>query len=533
MTANQKSFEERVSALKSSGFNATLTGIKRGIEREALRINTDGTLAATPHPKALGSALTHDSITTDFSESLLEFITPPETRTTTTMEQLYDIHKYVHDNIGDEWLWPMSMPCFIDDENDIPLAYFGESNVGKMKRIYRSGLKNRYGSMMQAISGVHYNFSLPEAFWQQWAQMHGKPYSPEQVSADYFALIRNYRRLCWLIPYLYGASPSLCGSFLKNKTHNMDFSVTGKGTYYLPYATSLRMSDLGYTSSEQSSLKICYNTLDNYVRLLRGAMQTPSDRFSQFAAGEGGHYQQLSKNVLQIENELYSPIRPKQPTESMEKPTDALVKRGVSYIEVRALDVDPYSPIGVSETQSHFLDVFLLSCLLMPSKELDETQIAEANDNMRTMVLEGRKPDVTLQRDGQHVAFRDWTATLFEQFRQVASVLDEAHGDQHYQDAVSSEWQKVNDPEMTPSGKILQTLLSENKDNGTLGMELAAEYRDVFDRWHYKHQDAAVFAQAAQTSLDAQKALDAEEQEDFDKFIKDYFTKPPAKKMPD
>lgn len=532
MTANQKSFEDRLKALTSSEFHATLSGIKRGVEREALRINTNGTLATTPHPKALGSALTHESITTDFSESLLEFITPPETRTDTTLEQLYDIHKFVHDNIGDEWLWPMSMPCFIDDENDIPIAYFGESNVGKMKRIYRAGLKNRYGSMMQAISGVHYNFSLPASFWKQWAELHGQRYSQDQVSADYFALIRNYRRLCWLIPFLYGASPSLCGSFLKGKSHDLDFKVVGKGTYYLPYATSLRMSDLGYTNAEQSALKICYNQLETYVQLLRDAMQTPSDRFSRFAAGEGGHYQQLSQNILQIENELYSPIRPKQPTESMEKPTDALVKRGVSYIEVRALDVDPYSPIGISETQSHFLDVFLLSCLMMPSADLDEVQIAEANENMQTMVLEGRKPDVCLKRDGETIAFTDWAASLFGTFTDVAKLLDKTHGGQSYQDAVNSEWQKVERPSLTPSGKILDELLSQNKDNGTLGLELAARFRDVFGSWHYKHQTQQEFVQAAEASLKAQQAVDAEEGVEFDQFIRDYFAEPPAKKMP-
>ena len=532
LTVNQKSFDDRRKALTSSEFYATLSGIKRGVEREALRINKNGTLATTPHPKALGSALTHESITTDFSESLLEFITPPEARTTTTLEQLYDIHKFVHDNIGEEWLWPMSMPCFIEDENDIPIAYFGESNVGKMKRIYRAGLKNRYGSMMQAISGVHYNFSLPASFWQQWAELHGKRYSQDQVSADYFALIRNYRRFCWLIPFLYGASPSLCGSFLKGKSHNLDFKVVGKGTYYLPYATSLRMSDLGYTNAEQSALKICYNQLDTYVQLLRDAMQTPSGSFSQFAAGEGGHYQQLSQNILQIENELYSPIRPKQPTESMEKPTDALVKRGVSYIEVRALDVDPYSPIGISEQQSHFLDVFLLSCLMMPSADLDEAQIAEANQNMRTMVLEGRKPGVSLKRDGETVAFTDWAGSLFEKFSDAAKILDMAHGGQTYQDAVSSEWQKVETPALTPSGKILDELLSQNKDNGTLGLELAASFRDVFDNWHYKHTTQQGFVDAAEASLKAQQAVDAEEDVEFDKFIRDYFAEPPAKKMP-
>ncbi|MEW9798180.1 glutamate--cysteine ligase [Alteromonas lipolytica] len=524
------SFEDNIQALSSPAFLATLTGIRRGVEREALRINHNGTLAKTPHPVALGSALTHDSITTDFSESLLEFITPPEPNINTTIEQLFDIHKFVHDNIGEEWLWPMSMPCFIENEDEIPIAYFGESNVGKMKRVYRIGLKNRYGSMMQAIAGVHFNFSLPDAFWSLWAAHQGSVHSQEQVSADYLSLIRNYRRFCWLIPYLYGASPSLCGSFLRGKPHSLNFEKVGKGTLYLPYATSLRMSDLGYTSAEQASLKICYNSLDNYVTLLRKAMETPSTRFSEFAAGEEGNYQQLSKNILQIENELYSPIRPKQPTLSMEKPTDALVRRGISYIEVRALDVDPFSAVGVSAGQSRFLDVFLLACLLMPSDLLDEAQIREAGENLRRVVLEGRKPGLILVDNGKDRLFSDWAEHLFSYFRKVATLLDNAHGGQAYSDAVEAEWAKVADPAVTPSGKVLGHLLGNNMDNGALGLSLAQQYKNAFDDWHYQHQSADDFALAAETSLAAQRDVESHDEKDFDTFIRAYFAEPPAKK---
>ena len=388
LTATQPTLSRRLDAIQTPRFLDALRGIKHGVEREGLRIKASGKLADTAHPKALGSALTHDCITTDFSESLLEFITPPVADSSVTETQLKDIHKFVLENIDNEMLWPMSMPCFIDDEANIPLAYFGESNVGRMKRVYRMGLKNRYGSMMQAIAGVHFNFSLPDSFWQAWAELNGNAFNQDQVSADYFALIRNYRRYCWLLPYLYGASPALCQSFLKGKTSTLPFEKVGKGTVYLPHATSLRMSDLGYTNSEQSALQICYNQISTYVEKLRGAMYTPSTRFSKFAAGEGGHFQQLSKNILQIENELYSPIRPKQPTHSMEKPTDALVRRGVNYVEVRVLDVNPFSPIGIDKPQMDFLDVFMVSCLLMDSPAMNGDELKECQQNMNRVVLE-------------------------------------------------------------------------------------------------------------------------------------------------
>jgi glutamate--cysteine ligase len=524
LTVDSSRFEARIAALKSPEFLAALKDIKRGVEREALRINPNGTLAQTPHPKPLGSALTHDSITTDFSESLLEFITPPENSAAKTISQLKDIHKFVINNIGDEQIWPLSMPCFIDEEADIPIAYFGESNVGKMKRVYRIGLKNRYGSMMQAIAGVHFNFSLPDSFWKLWAELNGDAYS------DYFGLIRNYRRLCWLIPYLYGASPALCGSFLKGKQHALPFKKVGKGTVYMPYATCLRMSDLGYTSAEQSSLKICYNQLDNYVKLLRDAMNTPSSRFSQFAAGEEGNYQQLSRNIIQIENELYSPIRPKQPTQSMEKPTDALVRRGISYIEVRALDVNPFSAIGISQTQFDFLDVFLVSCLLMPSPELDETQLKEAKENMNKVVLEGRSPELLLQNGGEDISLPNWCTSLFNSFEQAAELLDLANDTSRYSQAVKTEFEKVQNPELTPSGKLLSTLIESDKDNGVLGLELAQAYQAEMKSFEYTDTDAAGFAAQAETSFAAQKEIEAADTKDFDTFIRDYFAEPPAKK---
>ncbi len=530
LTADNTCFDARVKALKSPEFLASLKDIKRGVEREALRINPNGTLAQTPHPKPLGSALTHESITTDFSESLLEFITPPEASSAKTVAQLQDIHRFVADNIEEEQIWPLSMPCFIDDETEIPIAYFGESNVGKMKRVYRIGLKNRYGSMMQAIAGVHFNFSLPESFWALWAKQNGTTHSQEQTSAEYFGLIRNYRRLCWLIPYLYGASPALCSSFLNGKEYSLPFKKVGKGTLYMPYATSLRMSDLGYTSAEQSSLKICYNELDNYVRLLREAMSTPSTRFERFASGEGGNYQQLNHNIIQIENELYSPIRPKQPTESMEKPTDALVRRGISYIEVRALDVNPFSAIGISDTQFDFLDVFLLSCLLMPSEALDEQQLNEAKENMDRVVLEGRNPELMLTENGNAVSLPQWSEKLFAYFGQAATLLDEANNTKQYTKAVSDEYAKTQNPALTPSGKMLQSLLDGDKDNSIFGLELAQKYSNEMKGFDYTFTDSAEFVRQGESSFDAQREIEASDEKDFDTFITDYFAEPQAKK---
>ncbi|MGJ8680763.1 glutamate--cysteine ligase [Paraglaciecola sp.] len=523
MRENKSSFTERLTLLNDTKVKQSLTGIRHGVERESLRINPDGGLAQTPHQTALGSALTHEYITTDFSESLLEFITPPEESIDKTIGQLTDVHKYVVENIGDERLWSMSMPCFVESEDTIPIANYGLSNVGRMKTLYRVGLKNRYGSMMQAISGVHFNFSLPEEFWQTWLPNLGEAANKDTISAAYFALIRNYRRYCWIIPYLYGASPALCGSFIKGKETSLDFKKLGKGTYYLPYATSLRMSDLGYTNSAQSGLNICYNQVDTYIESLRKAISQPSEDYQQFSGKKHGHYQQLNSNVLQIENELYSPIRPKQPTHSLEKPTDALDERGVSYIEVRALDVNPYSEIGIERNQFYFLDVFLLYCVTKPSAFFDPNLYQETENNLSEVVNRGRDPSLKLSQNGQIIALSEWALTLFSELAEVALTLDQANNTEQYGVAVEVEKQKVLDPSLTPSARILKTLLDKDIDNGTFGLALADDYKTQLMETEYRYMNTEELSIHAEQSIQKQQLIEQQDLQSFDDFLRNYF----------
>ncbi|MBT1450905.1 glutamate--cysteine ligase [Glaciecola sp. XM2] len=516
-------FEKRLSFVDTAAVKATLMDIRRGVERETLRVNGNGSLAMGAHPKALGSSLTHDWITTDFSESLLEFITPPEQRASTTIEQLIDIHKFTYENIGEEYLWPMSMPCFIDASTEIPIARYGSSNVAKMKEVYRRGLHNRYGSMMQVISGVHFNFSLPDRFWQLWCEHQGQQADKHTISSQYFSLVRNFKRLAWVIPYLFGASPALCSSFISHREVKHPFQKVGKGTLYLPYGTSLRMSDLGYTSSAQSDLRICYNDLSSYVSTLRRAINLPTKQYESIPAGEGGQWQQLNKNVLQIENELYSPIRPKQVARSLEKPTDALEDRGVSYLEIRSLDVNPFSPVGIQAEQMDFLDVFLLYCLLMPSADYSDELHQESQQNFVDVVLKGREPGLHLLNEGAPVALQDWASNMFKDLAMVADVLDAAQETKRYSTAIVNELAKVHQSETTPSGKWLDTLLDNQIDNSILGMELAKEYKQFIAGLDYRNVQKSDFEAQAVSSLEAQAEIEAADVLSFDKFIEGYF----------
>jgi glutamate--cysteine ligase len=187
------------------GPDGLLSGGLKGVEKESLRVFTDGMLAGTPHPKALGSAMTNGFITTDFSEALLEFVTPAMANTWETLRILCEIHQFTYERIGDELLWVNSMPCMMSGDDAIPLARYGTSNVGTMKTVYRNGLGYRYGRKMQTIAGVHFNYSLPEAFWPWYRQVEKSSLELDMFRSDaYMGLVRNFRRLGWLVLYLFG-----------------------------------------------------------------------------------------------------------------------------------------------------------------------------------------------------------------------------------------------------------------------------------------------------------------------------------------
>lgn len=505
-----------------------VTGILHGIERETLRVNQDGSLALTPHPQALGSALTHPWITTDFSESLLEFITPVSDSIDTTLAQLSDIHRFTAANIAQEQFWAASMPCFISKEQNIPFAQYGSSNVGRMKTLYRKGLHNRYGSMMQAISGVHFNFSLPDTFWQTYQQVLGQHDELQSfISEQYLALIRNYKRYVWLIVYLFGASPAMCKSFIEGRSSRYPFQTLGKGSLYLPYATSLRMSDLGYTNSAQSSLNVTYNSLAEYITGLHAAISMPSEEYRNIGVKVNGEYQQLNANVLQIENEFYSTIRPKRTTQSGERPTCALAKRGVEYIEVRALDVNPFSAVGITAEQMHFLDVFLLYCLLSDSLPLSAAEQSITEQNLRKVVTDGRRTNLELLDNNQPRLMQDWAEELFADMMPIAKHLDTAYGNERYTAALKQFYLSLLDPAQTYSGKLLNQLLAKQQDNGSFILQLSKQYREQLLAQPYQFYDESQFVQAAAQSIAQQQLIEQQDSLSFEQYIAQYYAEVP------
>jgi glutamate--cysteine ligase len=460
-----------------------LTGILRGVEKESLRATLSGELALTGHPPGLGSALTHPQITTDFSESLLEFITPPSHRIGTLMEQLKTLHQYTYHHIGDELLWGHSMPCRVGSSDEVPVARYGSTNRGTMKTVYRIGLGHRYGRVMQTVAGVHFNFSLPGSFW---AFMHQQQGSVEELDAftarRYFDLIRNFRRHYWLLIYLFGASPALCASFVADRPHNLQAFDGDPDTLHLPFATSLRMGDLGYQSKAQEQLYVCYNSLESYVRTLGRAIATPYEPYERIGTrNSSGEFRQLNTSLLQIENEFYSSIRPKRTAQKGETALTALCRRGVEYIEVRCLDIDPFSATGISAAQLRFLDTFLLFCALHPSPLCDQAEFRRILQNQKSVVTEGRRPDLCLVTpDGESLALRTWAEELLGALYPLAELLDRAHGgNTHYREAWVQQQEKVLHPELTPSARVLREMREQKLSFHQWAQTRSAEHKST------------------------------------------------------
>jgi glutamate--cysteine ligase len=474
-------------------------------------VQADGSLALTPHPASLGSALTHPHITTDFSESQLELITGVHPDADACLQELTEIHQVVMRAIGGELLWASSMPCNLPAEDSIPIGRYGTSNVGRAKTVYRTGLSYRYGRRMQTISGIHYNFSLPGI-----------------GSDSYFALIRNFRRVSWLPLYLFGASPAVCNSFVAGRKHEL--KELAPGTLYLPYATSLRMGRLGYQSDAQSKLCVSYNSLASYAASLQEALTVPYPPYEKIgitdkpAAGGGSPaYRQLSTSLLQIENEFYSPIRPKRRIKPGERPLHALRERGVEYVEVRLIDLDPFNPVGINAQTMRFLDILLLYCLVAESPPDSPQELAAIARNKLRAAQEGRKPGLKLERRGAQVQLVDWGKDVVSACEPVAEALDHARGGAAYRDAFDSAMKCLNHPDEVPSARVLNAM-ARNHGNSHVRFTLAESlsHRGTLLGIPLKPEVEERFSRLAEESIAKQKKIEASERVDFETYRQRY-----------
>ena len=524
---DQRLSRELLATFAKPANNASLRGILRGLEKESLRVTPEGTMAQTDHPPALGSALTHPHITTDYSEALLEFITEPFADVEPLLAQLDNIHRFTYQQLAGnrERLWPASMPCTLGSDAEIPVARYGTSNSGKMKTVYRVGLGHRYGRSMQTIAGIHYNFSLPDDFWRVLQTQSGNQQSLQEFKTErYFGLIRNFRRNFWLLIYLFGASPAVCSCFVKNRAHKLLPFPAADQTMYLPYATSLRMGDLGYQSDAQKTLVVNYNNLSDYLKTLCGAITQSHPAYEQIGVKDSeGNYQQLNSSLLQIENEFYSSIRPKRTTERGETALQALRLRGVEYVEVRCVDLNPYEPLGITIEQMQVMDAFLLYCLLSDSPETDEREFHQGQENQKRIVNSGRDPALELLRGDNSITMRAWAQEILQGSDACAELLDQAKGGNAYRQALSLQLAKLENPELTPSARVLRDMSSAQQSFYAHTLALAEQHRAYFATRPLTEKDYADFAQMSAQSLHKQTELETQQQVNFDEYLESYY----------
>ena len=490
--------------------DASLRAMRRGVEKESLRVQPTGALALTPHPAALGSALTHPNITTDFSESQLEFVTGVHADAQACVEELTRIHQFTYrvlQDAGHEMLWVSSMPCGLPTDETIPIGRYGPSNVGRAKSVYRMGLGHRYGRRMQTISGIHYNWSMPG------------------VSTDgYFRLIRNFRRHSFLLLYLFGASPALCSSFVAGREHTL-VALPG-GTMHKPHATSLRMGRLGYQSDAQASISVSYNSLERYAASLHEALTRPYPAYEAVAIrNPGGDYNQLATSLLQIENEFYGTIRPKRVTRPGERPLHALRERGVEYVEVRCMDLDPFEPVGINAQTMRFLDLFLLHCLLTESPPDSPAEIAALARNQQRVAERGRAPGLVLERADHEVTLADWGTQLLQAIEPIAARLDALQGGCDHRDALRHASITLTHAEAAPSARVLETMARDFDDSFVaFALAQSKQARDASLALPFSGEMQLKMLALTQASIDDQHRIEAADRLAFEDYRQQYLS---------
>ncbi len=506
--------------VKELGSNVDLIkNVSMGLEREGLRITPEGKLSQIPHPKLLGSSFTNPNITTDFSENLLEFVTNVYHSPETLYQALDEIHAYTEQCIGDELIWPDSMPPEIDSEDDIPVAQFGTTNAAKMKTLYRTGLSNRYGKMMQVIAGIHFNFSLSDDFFRAFQKVCNDTQSLEAFKSDrYLHLMRSVSRFGFIVPYLFGASPIMPKTFLHREDSR--FEEFDEHSVYLKEGTSLRLSDIGY-GNNKCEFSVSFNSLEDYIRDIEYAINTPCEKVAHIPIKKNGEYMQISNHILQIENEYYASIRPKQILKENETLLTALKNRGIEYVELRTIDIMPTISTGISIDTIRFLQAFLTTCLLSDAIPLTKEEYDINQKNLRHIAEKGRANDVRVKINNHDYTLNDAVRFVIEWMRPICTIL----GSEYVR--VLDEQTKINNnPSETPAAKIIDSLKSQSLTYQQYCLEKAKTFkRQYLTEKKLSETTFKQFQQQAKESLKKLEELENIPQEPFDTYLKRYFEK--------
>ena len=503
------------------------TAGKLGLEREIIRIDKKSSqISETAHPKSLGNSFTHEMLTTDFAESQLEIMVPQ----CDSIEQLYQKHQtlmaFVQRRLaaGNEYGWPYSMPPRLPEKDDaIRIAQYASTSSphkARQKELYRLGLKNRYGARMQCISGIHMNLSInPEIYGrlcaakpEYAANENSACNTREQIDQAYLGMIRNFMRCSHILPFLFGASPCFDQSFLYGHLAAVDMPKRkwyGTETQYFPYATSLRQTEFGYLPMSQRNLQISYNSLSEYIESMQRVLHTPQ------ASYKAHDSQQLNQNILQIENEHYSFIRPKashikHPINNrsssnsnsnsnvenlanrhkadpppVNRNIELLQENGIGYVEIRSLDISPYLFGGISKEYLGLLHLIFYYCLIQKSPPLSVEEACLLLEDHLTIAWYGRQNPESLRFKHplwQQKGYLDSLRELFDRLQIIADILDRYYEIELYKTLLIQlrETHLVNKKETGLPSEFIMHTLHDYQSFNEMGVQRAREEQDFF-----------------------------------------------------
>jgi glutamate--cysteine ligase len=334
-------------------------------------------------------------------------------------------------------------------------------------------------------------------------------------------MVRNVQRYGWLVLYLFGASPALCRSFAG--IGDSDFEPWDAETLYAPFATSLRMSDIGYKNKNQRRLQISYNGVAEYVAGLCRAIETPYGPYHEIGVKVNGEYRQLNDHILQIENEYYSFVRPKQVARSGERPTLALQRRGVQYVELRALDLGLFHPSGLDSGEIRFLEAFMLLCLFTDSPPLTADDVQEIEHNQLAVARHGRYPDLALQERGIFRPFAELALELCGRMEAICALLDGPAPGRPYGSVLNRQRAAIHDPILLPSARMLAEMREGGESFVAVALRLSEQHERYFKDRPLSAERAAYFAEAAETSLAKQAEIERKDDLSFEDYLKRYY----------
>lgn len=416
-----------------------------GLEKENLRVDETGRLALTPHPVEFGNKLLNPYITTDFSESQVEMITPVCSSLEDAYYFLENLQDIISLSLNGEYLWPQSNPPVLPEEKDIPLAVY--ESEGNGEREYREKLAKKYGRKKQLLSGIHYNFSFNEDFIKVIYKEFGNNKSFKDFKDSiYLKITKNFLRYRWLLIYLTGASPVFHRSFEERFTEISE--KLDNESYYFENISSLRNSKCGYKNDEDFFVN--YDSLDEYISSIKSLIED---------------------GKIESASEFYNPIRIKG--SKKKAALDQLKDGGIKYLELRIFDLNPFNKNGISLEDLYFINLFMIYMFLKNDNVFGEKQQKISNKNHDLATVVGSKEGANIYNEsGELVSLSEEAINILDDLEEIVK-LSNFKAD-YLTGITKAVRERILDPKKTYAHRIIEQV----KDKSYIGfhMEKAKEY---------------------------------------------------------